>query len=285
MLYAQGLAHSSMRLADNRPPYSSRGRASRPAQDGLLPVHPFVLDVPATLRASTLTILMSPRIVREDTSVDRSPPAASPQSGTGCWSGTICSAPRGEQKVPSQHPRIQLPPDRCRVRPAAVARNLRLNSDSANDPCCSAQSWTLGHLRNGGVGTGPHGPGIPDPRLRAQMRQRHTARTQRPHGQKPKSRTRSRRHARAPRVEGPRGPPSKSRTLCEPEGFCPHDAHTPLVVNHAPSGWLFDRVSGLRARTWYQDAAPRTSPLVSIYGGGLDKTVCEQHRSKHNRTD
>ena len=144
----------------DKSPYFSHGYVSKPVQDGLLPVHPLVLNVPATLRASTL-ISMSPRT--EETSVDRCPPAASPRSSTGGWPGNSCSAPRGEQQFPSQLPRLHEPPDRCRVRPAAVARNLRLNSDSANDPCCSAQSWTLGHLRNGGVGTGPHGPGIPDP--------------------------------------------------------------------------------------------------------------------------
>ena len=51
---------------------------SQSVQDGLLPVHPLVLDVPATLRASTLTMpLMSQRIIR-DASDERCPLAASP---------------------------------------------------------------------------------------------------------------------------------------------------------------------------------------------------------------
>ena len=112
------------------------------------------------------------------------------------------------------------------------------------------------------------------PTLRAQMRQRHTARVQRPHGQTPNPRTRShtdtlaQTHARAPRCEGPRGPTTKSRSECEPGGFYTQEVRTPLIDNHAPSGWLFDRGSGLRTRPWYQDAAPRTSPALSIYNGG-----------------
>ena len=51
------------------------------------------------------------------------------------------------------------------------------------------------------------------------------------------------------------------------------------MASHAPSGWLVDRASGLRARTWYPDAAPRTSPLTIIYGGLTEQTVCEQHGS------
>ena len=148
-------------MRTHRSHYSLYGYASsKPVPDGLLPVHPLVLNVPATLRAPPLTFMS---LRPEETSVDRCPLAASPRSSTGGWPGNSCSAPRGDQQFPSQLPRLHEPPDRCRVRPAAVARNLRLNSDSANDPCCSAQSWTLGHLRNGGVGTGPHGPGIPDP--------------------------------------------------------------------------------------------------------------------------
>ena len=82
-------------------PRSLRGCAPRPAQDGLLPVHPLVLDeVPATLRASTL-ILKSPR--------RRCPPAANPRSCTGGWSGRGGSAPSGELPLPSPSPRIQRP--------------------------------------------------------------------------------------------------------------------------------------------------------------------------------
>ena len=127
-------------------PFSQEYGTSKPVQDGLLPVHPLVLDVPATLRASTLTIPMSLRIVR-DASDDRCPPAASPRSCTGVWSGKSDPAPSGGSLIPSQAPRILIPHDRSRDRPAAMARNLRINSDSANDPCF-AQSWTLGHSRN-----------------------------------------------------------------------------------------------------------------------------------------
>ena len=102
--------------------------------------------MPATLRASTSMRMMSSRTVRE-ASDERCPPAASPRSSTGCGSGKNSSAPRGELPIPSPHPRILIPHDRTCARPAAVARNLRINSESANDPC-SAQSWTLGHLRN-----------------------------------------------------------------------------------------------------------------------------------------
>ena len=93
MSYAQGLAHSSMSLA-HRPPCSSRGRACRPAQDGLLPVHALVLiDVPATLRASTLTLKCPRR---------RCPPAAQSRSCTGRRSGRRGSAPSGDPHLPSQ---------------------------------------------------------------------------------------------------------------------------------------------------------------------------------------
>ena len=106
------------------PPNSCRKYATTPAQDGLLPVHPLVLDeVPATLRASTL-ILKSPR--------RRCPPAANPRSCTGGWSGRRGSTPSGEPLLPSHHPRIQRPshsrlasrrvsmgisPDACGVKP------------------------------------------------------------------------------------------------------------------------------------------------------------------------
>ena len=129
------------------------------------------------------------------------------------------------------------------------------------------------------------------------MRPRHAARFQRPHGQTPEAirpephghmaenpRTRSHTdtlaytHARAPRCEGPRGPTAKSRSECEPGGFHIQEVRTPLIDNHALSGWLFDRGSGLRTRPWYQDAAPRTSPALSIYNGGLSESICEQHR-------
>ena len=144
-LYDDVKAHASMRTHIAN--YSLCGYASsKPASDGLLPVHPLVLNVPATLRASTSMRMMSSRTVRE-ASDERCPPAASPRSSTGCGSGKGSSAPSGELPIPSPHPRILIPHDRTCARPAAVARNLRINSESANDPC-SAQSWTLGHLRN-----------------------------------------------------------------------------------------------------------------------------------------
>ena len=81
--------------------HSFCGYVPRSALDGLLPVHPLVLDeVPATLRASTL-ILKSPR--------RRCPPAASPRSGTGGWSGWDGGASNGPLSYPSQPPRIQSP--------------------------------------------------------------------------------------------------------------------------------------------------------------------------------
>ena len=85
----------------NSPPHFSRRCVPTFAQDGLLPVHPLVLDdVPATLRASTL-LLESPR--------RRCPLAASPRSGTGGWSGRDGPTPSGGPSHPSQPPRIQLP--------------------------------------------------------------------------------------------------------------------------------------------------------------------------------
>ena len=85
-------------------------------------------------------------------------------------------------------------------------------------------------------------------------------------------------HARAPKRAGPHGPTDKSRSECKPRGFRTGEVYTPLFSNHAPSGWLSERGSGLRTRPWYTDATPRTSPLVSINGGVIEQTVCEQHR-------
>ena len=82
-------------------PHSLCGCGTRSALDGLLPVHPLVLDdVPAALRASTW-ILKSPR--------RRCPPAANPRSRTGGWSGREGPTPSGGLPLPSQPPRIQLP--------------------------------------------------------------------------------------------------------------------------------------------------------------------------------
>ena len=150
-------------------PFSQEYGTSQSVQDGLLPVHPLVLEVPATLRSSTLIISsMNSRTVR-DASADRCVISTTPAAPSSSW---------------ATWPQSTRPHDRICARPAAVARNLEINSDSANDPC-SAQSWTLGHSRNRGGWTGPPGPGNPDSRLRAQMRQRHTARVQRLYGQNP----------------------------------------------------------------------------------------------------
>ena len=79
--------------------------------------------------------------------------------------------------------------------------------------------------------------------------------------------TLARTHARAPTRAGLHSPTTKSRSECEPGGLHTRKVRTPLISNHAPSGWLLDRGSGLRTRPWYPDVAARTSPLASIYGG------------------
>ena len=76
-------------------------------------------------------------------------------------------------------------------------------------------------------------------------------------------------------LAGPQAQINKSRSESEPR-----TVHAPLVDNHAPSGWLLDRGTGLRTQPvpWYPDAALRTSPAVSIQKGGLERAICEQHR-------
>jgi len=189
--------HTSMPERNHIDDHSFHGHVtSKPVLDGLLPVHPpsflvlrecgqgrvilplvvghssqaALTDKPATLRASTLMMRKYSKL------------AMRPSTEVVISSIGACGA---RPRFRALGPLHQRPHTRTRDRPAAVARNFRLNSDSANDPCCSAQSWTLEHLRNRVVGTGPPGPGTPDPGLRARMRQRHTARTQRPHGQTP----------------------------------------------------------------------------------------------------
>ena len=84
----------------------------------------------------------------------------------------------------------------------------------------------------------------------------------------------SERHARVPRTlahirgEGHAAPTTHTRTPCDPGSFRILRVQNPLVDSHAPSGWLVDRAAGLRARTLSTDAAPRTSPVVSIYNRG-----------------
>jgi len=81
-------------------------------------------------------------------------------------------------------------------------------------------------------------------------------------------------HARAHYVltpgegKGPQAHTTESRSESEPGGLHTQGVRTPLVGNHAPSGWLRDRGSGLRTRPWYPDVASGTSPRVIIYNGG-----------------
>ena len=70
-------------------PFSQEYGTSQSVQDGLLPVHPLVLEVPATLRAATsMMLMMNSRNVR-DASVDRivistGPAAQSSSRSVGC---------------------------------------------------------------------------------------------------------------------------------------------------------------------------------------------------------
>ena len=88
-------------------------------------------------------------------------------------------------------------------------------------------------------------------------------------------------HARAPRaLAHSKGDTTHTKTSSDPGSFrTPRVQENPLIASHAPSGWLVDRAAGLRARTLPTDVAPRKSPLVSIYNGGLSESICEQHRS------
>ena len=77
------------------------------------------------------------------------------------------------------------------------------------------------------------------------------------------------RHARAPHLHavlGPQAPETKSRSESGPR-----NVHNPLDANHAPSGWLVDRGTGLGTRPvpWCPDVALRTPPAVSINRGGV----------------
>ena len=101
------------------------------------------------------------------------------------------------------------------------------------------------------------------------------------HPQRKRSCREGRRHRHPP---GPSGPPTEVQMDSEPESLPTQKVHSPLIGNHAPSGWLRDRGSGLRTRPWYwyPDAAARTSPSEAlwvehiIYNGGLSEHICEQ---------
>ena len=200
---------------------------------------------------------MSMRTVRE-ASDDRCPPAASPRSS------------------------LQTPHDRCRVRPAAVARNLRINNESTNDPC-SAQSWTLGHLRNRWGWDWSSGTWYPRPqpactneatpygespeatrpdtgghtaRHRNAGQDQHSIASLVPTDARQITDTLAQPHARAPRAlahtkgKGHTALTENTRLLFEPGSVRTPRIQTPLVDSHAPSGWLVNRASGLRAWTW-----------------------------------
>jgi len=153
--------HASPRHKYHRPPYSLSGHAPSPAQDELLPAHPLVLDVPATLRESTL-ILKSPR---------SRPPTASPRSGTGGRSGVIGSAHRGEPRTPNRPPRIHRPTHSRRLRrlmprlanliprtrvPPRVRPRAELISQDTIPPCPNEQGE--GNGRRKGSGSCMHVP-------------------------------------------------------------------------------------------------------------------------------
>ena len=102
------------------PPSSSHGSStSKPMPDGLLPVHPLVLEdeVPAILRASTLMSRHTkPSVMRPN---ERCPPAASPRSGEGVGQGVVAGTPSGPATYHAQlpetmHRRSQLRPP-CRL--------------------------------------------------------------------------------------------------------------------------------------------------------------------------
>ena len=84
-------------------------------------------------------------------------------------------------------------------------------------------------------------------------------------------------HARAPHtLAHDKGKGHAAQTKRKLTSFDPRSFRTPrvqdnaLVASHAPSGGLVDRAAGLRAQTWSTDVAPRTSPAVSVYNGGVE---------------
>ena len=117
---------------------------SQSVQDGLLPVHPLVLDVPATLRASTL-ISMSPRT--EETSVDRCPPTANPRSSMPPWRGVVGSsnAPTtpttaAESRYRRQSPTTQLRPP-CRRGSNLMGSNGKESPGNKTGEWIRARRW------------------------------------------------------------------------------------------------------------------------------------------------
>ena len=142
------------------------------------------------------------------------------------------------------------------------------------------------------------------------MRPRHAARVQRPHGQIPeairpephetsmtRSRTDTLTHRQATRPPCAPPPdcvavssfcdhthPRKSRSEYGPRSFCTPDVRTPLAGNRGTVlGCLVE------ARVSEPGSGTRTLPLCvpgrKYLGGGFCETVCEQHTSRHNRTD
>ena len=130
------------------------------------------------------------------------------------------------------------------------------------------------------------------PNLACKMRPRHAARVQRPRGQTPeairpepqtsmtRSRTDTLTHRQATR------PPThtrKPRSECGPRSFYTQDVRTPLAGNRGTvRGCLVE------ARVSEPGSGTRTLPLrvpVKKYLWGFYETICEQHMSRHNRTD
>ena len=128
------------------------------------------------------------------------------------------------------------------------------------------------------------------PNLACKMRPRHAARVQRPSGQIPRGHTaRNPResddtlaHGHARASTRPPGHPRKPRSECEPKSFRTREVRTPLDRS-CHCGWLVEaRVSepGPGTRT----LLPHVPGRKYIWGGFCE-TVCEQHMSRHNRTD
>ena len=215
-LYAHARTHASMRthIAD----YSLYGHASsKPVLDGHLPVHHLVLrefgqgrvilplvvghssqarlpNVPATLRASTLMRMTNSRLVR-DASADRcvistapASPSSSRATGPKCKRPhvRICAALPPSRNLMSSSERSPGERD-CRVDTGRCWGALRPRAPSTQPSDRHYEQVTPGHhwymSRRLGSETGLR-LGILrwTPTLRAQMRQRHTARTRRPDG-------------------------------------------------------------------------------------------------------
>ena len=68
------------------------------------------------------------------------------------------------------------------------------------------------------------------------------------HPQRKRSCREGRRHRHPP---GPSGPPTEVQMDSEPESLPTQKVHSPLIGNHAPSGWLRDRGMGLQTHPWH----------------------------------